>query len=134
MDKDTKAIEELRKSLNEQKKENKRNVLLEMIYNDEYQQDEDAPGYESVPEFNNEEHATEQGASGEGGQTNAPIEKPLPSEQSVDPEISKIFANIRQAVINGLAKLSQKPESVEYSVMKKILQIVDKPVETQDKQ
>jgi hypothetical protein len=87
-----------------------------------------------MPEFNNEEHATEQGASGEGGQTNAPIEKPLPSEQSVDPEISKIFANIRQAVINGLAKLSQKPESVEYSVMKKILQIVDKPVETQDKQ
>lgn len=133
MDKNTKAIEELRKSLNEQKKENKRNVLLEMIYNDEYEQDEDSPGYESVPELAHE--GGEDGeASGEGGQTNAPIEKPLPSEQSVDPEISKIFANIRQAVINGLAKLSQKPESVEYSVMKKILQIVDKPVETQDRQ
>ena len=133
MNKNTKAIEELRKSLNKQKKENKRNVLLEMIYNDEYEQDEDSPGYESVPELAHEGAEGEE-AYGEGGQTNAPIEKPLPSEQSVDPEISKIFANIRQAVINGLAKLSQKPESVEYSVMKKILQIVDKPVETQDKQ
>lgn len=129
MDKNTKAIEELRKSLNKQKKENKRNVLLEMIYNDEYEQDEDSPGYESVPELPHES-----GEDREAYGENTPIEKPLPSEQSVDPEISKIFANIRQAVINGLAKLSQKPESVEYSVMKKILQIVDKPVETQEKQ
>lgn len=132
MNKNTKPIEELRKSLNKQKKENKRNVLLEMIYNDEYEQDEDSPGYESVPELAHEE-AQEGEAYGEGGQTNAPIEKPLPEEKGTDPEIMEIFSNIRQAVINGLAKLANKPDSISYDTMKKLLAIVDKPIEAANK-
>lgn len=128
MDKNKKAIEELRKSLNEQKKENKRNVLLEMIYNDEYQQDEDSPGYESVPELPHEGGEGEE-AYGE----NTPINKPLPEEKGNDPEIMEIFSNIRQAVINGLAKLANKPDTVSYDTMKKLLAIVDKPIEAANK-
>lgn len=130
MDKNTKAIEELRKSLNEQKKENKRNVLLEMIYNDEYQQDEDSPGYESVPELPHEG-----GEDGEAyGEENTPIDKPLPEEKGNDPEIMEIFSNIRQAVINGLAKLANKPDTISYDTMKKLLAIVDKPIEAANKE
>jgi len=128
MDKNTKAIEELRKSLNEQKKEIKKNVLLEMIYNDEYKQDEDSPGYESVPEL-----AHEEAQEGEAYGENTPIDKPLPEEKGNDPEIMEIFSNIRQAVINGLAKLANKPDTISYDTMKKLLAIVDKPIEAANK-
>ena len=128
MDKNTKAIEELRKSLNEQKKENKRNVLLEMIYNDEYEQDEDSPGYESIPELPHEG-----GVDRETYGENTPINKPLPEEKGNDPEIMEIFSNIRQAVINGLAKLANKPDTISYDTMKKLLAIVDKPIEAANK-
>lgn len=129
MDKNTKAIEELRKSLNEQKKESKRNILLEMIYNDEYEQDEDSPGYESIPELPHES-GENGGAYGE----NTPINKPLPEEKGNDPEIMEIFSNIRQAVINGLAKLANKPDTISYDTMKKLLAIVDKPIEAANKE
>ena len=129
MDKNTKPIEELRKSLNEQKKENKRNVLLEMIYNDNYEQDEDTPGYESMPELPNENQP-----GGEASGENAPIDKPLPSEQSLDPEILEMFASIRHAVLLGLQKLEKKPYSTEYDILRKLLQLIDKPIDTANKE
>ena len=56
--------------------------------------------------------------------------------QSIEFFISNIIVsvkNIRLAVIKGLAKLAEKPETVEYDTLKKILGIVDKPIETQAK-
>lgn len=129
MDKNTKAIEELRKSLNESRKENKKTSLLEMIYNDEYEQDENSPGYESVPEL-----AHEEAQEGEAYGENKPITKALPEENGSDPEIMEIFSNIRQAVISGLAKLANKPDTVSYDTMKKLLAIVDKPIEVANKE
>lgn len=129
MDKNTKAIEELRKSLNESRQENKKISIMEMIYNDEVEKYEDAPGYESVPELAHEE-AQEEEAYGEN---NKPITKTLPEENGNDSEIMEIFSNIRQAVISGLAKLANKPDTVSYDTMKKLLAIVDKPIEVANK-
>lgn len=127
MDKNTKAIEELRKSLNEQKKENKRNVLLEMIYNDEYQQDEDTPGYESVPELPHE--GGEDGeAYGEKTQ-NAQDNQASPNDGGIDPQIMDLFANIRHAVLDGLQHFEKKPYSKEYDILSKLLALVDKSVD-----
>lgn len=131
MEKNKKAIDLLRKSLGEQSKTRKKITLAEMIYNDNYQQEEDSPGYESMPEFDSEEHAD---FSDERQMGNKPIEKQLPSERTSDPEIMNILSNIRMAVINGLAKLAKKPETVEYDTLKKILQIVDKPIDAVNKE
>ena len=129
MDKDTKAIEELRKSLNESRQENKKISIMEMIYNDEVEKYEDAPGYESVPEL-----APEEAQEGEASGKTTPINKPLPEEKGNDPERMEIFSNIRQAVINGLAKLANKPDTISYDTMKKLLAIVDKPIEAANKE
>ena len=130
MDKNTKAIEELRKSLNEQKKENKRNVLLEMIYNDEYEQDEDTPGYESVPELAHE--GGEDGeAYGEKGQNtqNAQDNQASQNDGGIDPQIMDLFANIRHAVLDGLVHFEKKPYSREYDILSKLLKLVDQSVD-----
>jgi hypothetical protein len=130
MDKNTKAIEELRKSLNEQKKENKRNILLEMIYNDEYEQDEDTPGYESVPELPHEE-AKEGEAYGEKEQNtqNAQDNQASQNDGGIDPQIMDLFANIRHAVLDGLQHFEKKPYSKEYDILSKLLKLVDQSVE-----
>ena len=127
MDKKYTAIESLRKNLNESRKPEKKITLKEMIYNDEYEEYEDGPGYESVPELPHEN-------AQENGQNNEPIEGELPSERTTDPEIMEILSNIRMAVINGLAKLAKKPQTVEYDVLKKILGIVDKPIDVTNKE
>lgn len=122
-------IEILRESLSDKKETQKKKMLLsEMIYGDDYgyEQQEDSPGYENEPEIGGEPVQ-------DGGNEMKPIQGDLPSERTNDPEIMEILSNIRLAVIKGLAKLATKPETQEYSVLKKILQIVDKPVETQDK-
>jgi len=46
------------------------------------------------------------------------------------PEIDKIFSTIRYSVISGLAQLANQSTTVEYDTLKKILAIVDKPVES----
>ena len=117
--------------LSEQKAQKKRVTLNEMIYNDEYENYEDSLGYESVPEIKGEDGMT----SGENGQ-NKPIDRKtqLPGESIEDPEIMKMLSDIRLAVINGLAKLANKPESNLYDCLKKVLVIIDKPIETNSKQ
>ncbi|MBP5723033.1 MAG: hypothetical protein J6X18_05605 [Bacteroidales bacterium] len=131
MNKKYTAIESLRKNLNESRKPEKKITLKEMIYDDEYEEYEDSPGYESVPELPHE-NAQENGADGE----NKPIDrnKPIPGEAEQDPEIMKMLSDIRLAVINGLAKLANKPDSTLYDCLKKVLTIIDKPIEVANKQ
>ena len=120
MNKKIKPIDSLRNAFKNDTKKEKRLTLNEMIYNDEYEEYEDSPGYESVPDIGGEN--TEQKST-----------KQVPVDTNEDPEISEMLSNIRVAVIQGLAKLANKPESMYYSVLKKVLQLVDKPVETQEK-
>ncbi len=130
MNQNIKAIDELRNTLNESKTGEKKVTLKEMIYNDEVEQYEDGPGYESVPELPYESGTEKEASVGE----NKPITKTLPEENGNDPEIMEIFSNIRQAVISGLAKLANKPDTVSYDTMKKLLAIVDKPIEVANKE
>ena len=129
MNKNTNAIESLRNALNEQKEE-KRITLNEMIYNDEYEKYEDTPGYDNVPEIEGEETQNQENAQ------NKPIDRKtqLPGESIEDPEIMNMLSDIRLAVINGLAKLANKPESNLYDCLKKVLVIIDKPIEISNKQ
>ena len=61
-----------------------------------------------------------------------PVGEPIePTENTANnPEIDKIFSTIRYSVISGLAKLANQSTTVEYDTLKKILAIVDKPVES----
>ena len=133
MNKNIRPIDSLRNALNEQPKKRKRITLNEMIYGDDYgyEQEEDAPGYENEPEIGGEPIQ-------DGGMNadNKPIDrnKPIPGEYEQDPEIMKMLSDIRLAVINGLAKLANKPDSNLYDCLKKVLTIIDKPIETANKE
>ena len=122
MDKKNKAIETLRNALNESKPEKKRITLNEMIYNDAYED------YDEEPQFNDSEELEDRIMSQESEQV-TPIEKNVPLTVDEDPEIMDMLAEIRIAVINGLAKLAKKPNSNYYDVLKKVLQAIDKPIE-----
>lgn len=122
MDKKIKPIDSLRMAFDEDSKKVKRLTLNEMIYNDEYEEYEDSPGYETVPDIDGVDKS---------GRTH--IQKGTTNEIVNDPEIMTMLSNIRVAVIQGLVKLANKPESVEYSLLKKVLQLIDKQVETQEK-
>ena len=126
MKKNTNTIDYLRKSLNESSKPSKRLTLKEMIYDDEYEQYEDGPGYENVSSITPK-------IDSEPSQENAPIDKPLQNEMAPDPEIVEMLSKIRLSVINGLAKLANKPENSYYDLLKKLLQLVDKPIEMANK-
>lgn len=108
------------------KKTSKPHTLMEMVFSDHMGQEPnemDNPGYDTAPTPNEPM----------GGDEMQPIQGELPSEQVADPEIQSILSNIRLAVIKGLGKLAEKPQSVEYDTLKRILSIVDKPIETQNK-
>ena len=123
MNKNIKPIDSLRNAFKEETpKKERRLTLNEMIYNDEYEEYEDSPGYENVPDIGGEEKPE-----------TAPAQKGSENEMANDPEIMEMLSNIRVAVIQGLAKLANRPETVEYSLMKKVLQLIDKQVETQEK-
>lgn len=123
MNKNIKPIDSLRNAFKEETpKKERRLTLNEMIYNDEYEEYEDSPGYENVPDIGGEEKPE-----------TAPVQKGSENEMANDPEIMEMLSNIRVAVIQGLAKLANRPETVEYSLMKKVLQLIDKQVETQEK-
>ena len=117
---------------NPQSKKKEKMSLMEMVFNDQMgnPQEIDNPGYDTAP-LPNEPVDNEQPNNGGDMQ---PMQGQLPSEQINDPEIQSILANIRLAVIKGLAKLAEKPQTVEYDTLKKILGIVDKPIEAQNKQ
>ncbi len=125
MDKKIKPIDSLRNAFKNDTKKEKRLTLNEMIYNDEYEEYEDGPGYENVPDIGGEN--TEETMSG-----GKPIDRALPSEQNEDPELMEIFANIRHAVLVGLQKLERKPYTVEFDTLSKILQIVNKPIKPEN--
>ena len=109
---------------------NKRQTLMEMVFSSPSENEMDNPGYDTTPLPN--EPMDEPQPMGNGDDM-SPIQGQVPSEQVADPEIKEILSNIRLAVIKGLAKLAQKPETVEYDTLKRILTIVDKPIETQAK-
>lgn len=62
-----------------------------------------------------------------------PEKSEVAPDKGTSPEVGGILASIRLAVIQGLAKLAERPDTVEYDVLKKILTIVDKPMEQNTK-
>ena len=109
--------------------------LMEMVFNAPNEMEADNPGYDTatLPNEPVDTPDAQPQAQPQGGDDMTPIQGQVPSEQVNDPEIKGILSNIRLAVIKGLAKLAEKPETVEYDTLKKILGIVDKPIETQAK-
>lgn len=105
--------------------------LMEMVFNSPNEMETDNPGYDTAA-LPNEPMDTPD-TQIQDNDDMAPIDGQIPSERMADPEISGILSNIRLAVIKGLAKLAEKPDTVEYDTLKKILTIVDKPIETQSK-
>lgn len=105
-------------------KRKKKTTLMEMVFNDQMgrnPQETDNPGYDdSTTEYEPDSYDDMQ-----------PMQGQTPSEQqtAVDPEIQQMLADIRLAVIKGLSKLANDPSSAYYDCLKKILTIVDKPVE-----
>ena len=126
MDKNTKLINEMKSALNPEQPKKKKVTLTEMVFggNDynPYEEEEPAPEQGNVP-----------AEGGENPDDLDPIQKPLPSEQSADPEIQSILSNIRLAVIKGLAKLAEKPQTPEYQLLSKMLSTIDKPIGDQMK-
>ena len=108
---------------------------MEMVFISPNEMEADNPGYDTatLPNEPVDTPDAQPQAQPQGGDDMTPIQGQVPSEQVNDPEIKSILSNIRLAVIKGLAKLAEKPETVEYDTLKKILGIVDKPIETQAK-
>lgn len=114
------------------KEEKKKMTLMEMVFNDQMgmnPQEIDNPGYDDSmgeePEMGAQQTAPQQ--------NDQPIQKDIDSMQGVDPEIKNMFNEIRVAVIKGLEKLANNPENQFYDCLKKILAIIDKPIETENK-
>lgn len=107
-------------------KKDKKNTLMEMVFNDQMEmnpEEIDNPGYDtSSIEF-------------ESMEDSAPttVKEELPVEQTGNPEIKNMLAEIRVAVIKGLQALANQPESQYYDCLKKILTIIDKPIETESR-
>lgn len=130
---------DIRKRL-EQLDEAKNGKLKSLIFEDSYLKD-----YEDF-NIDNEEPAPEaevpaqpamdEPAAPAKPQSEPAMEEPVgepiePTENTANnPEIDKIFSTIRYSVISGLAKLANQSTTVEYDTLKKILAIVDKPVES----
>ena len=136
MDKNTKLINEMKSALNPktEQKERKKITLSEMVFsgNDYNPYEEEEPEQEPAPE---QQPAPEQAMPSEDENPDnlSPIQGQLPSEQSADPEIQSILSNIRLAVIKGLAKLAEKPQTPEYQLLSKMLSTIDKPIGDQAK-
>lgn len=113
-DQSKKLISEMKELLSG--KPQKKLTLESMVFNDDYD-NEDYGMYGG-------EDQEQQIRQGEEEQVNE-----LPSMGGGDGEINKILSDIRLAVIKGLAKLATQPDSVEYDTLKKILVIIDKPIE-----
>lgn len=132
MAKDTRQlINELRQDLHGVKPaKNRRQTLMEMVFSSPTENEMDNPGYDAAP-LPNEPMDEPQPMDNGGDMT--PIQGQVPSEQTADPEVKAILSNIRLAVIKGLAKLAEKPETAEYQMLSKLLSTVDKPIDAQPK-
>lgn len=96
----------------------KKHTIMEMVFNDQSMVDPDEidnPGYDAEPD------------SFEPMNDNEPRRK----QAYNDPEIQDLIANIRVSVLDGLRKLAKHPESPQYDMLKKVYNIIDKSVETQ---
>lgn len=115
-----------------EKEEKKSMTLMEMVFSNQMNPQEiDNPGYDTSAggtEPDMMQHEPQQNGDIK------PIQGTLPSEAAMDPEIKGMLDDIRVAVIKALAKLANRSESIEYDLMKKILVLIDKPIETQNKQ
>ena len=49
-----------------------------------------------------------------------------------DPEVTQLINKIRQIALQGIAKLANNPSSLQYDALKKVWQIIDKTVETNE--
>ena len=111
------------------KEEKKSMTLMEMVFNNDMNPQEiDNPGYDTNTGINEPDSMPQQTAGDE-----QPIQKNIDGMQQVDPEIKKMLSEIRFAVIKGLQKLANNPENQYYDCLKKILTIIDKPIETENK-
>lgn len=132
---------DIRKRL-EQLDEAKNGKLKSLIFEDSYLKDyedfnidneEPAPAPEAPAQPAVEEPAPAAPADPQAEPAmEEPVGEPIePTENTANnPEIDKIFSTIRYSVISGLAKLANQSTTVEYDTLKKILAIVDKPVES----
>ena len=126
MNSNTKLINEMKSALTGKQDGTKKKITLaEMVFSgNEYSpyEEEEGPAQEEAM------------AADEGNEENMePIQGQLPSEESADPEIQSILSNIRLAVIKGLAKLAEKPQTPEYQLLSKMLATIDKPIGDQAK-
>ena len=111
------------------KEEKKSMTLMEMVFNNDMNPQEiDNPGYDTSAGVDEPNSMVQQTAGDE-----QPIQKNIDGMQQVDPEIKKMLSEIRFAVIKGLQKLANNPENQYYDCLKKILTIIDKPIETENK-
>lgn len=55
-----------------------------------------------------------------------------PQQVAADPEVTQYINQIRQIALQGIAKLANNPSSLQYDALKKVWQIIDKTVETND--
>lgn len=112
-------ISEMKQLLSEKPERKERKLTIEsMVFDDDYGENDYGEYGDEMPkqEAPREEHGDEEFGD------NVP-------EAGGNTEIGKILSNIRLAVIKGLAQLASKPDSIEYDTLKKILVIVDKPIE-----
>lgn len=97
----------------------KKHTIMEMVFNDQSMVDPDEidnPGYDAAPD------SFEPMDDNEAQQKQAAYN---------DPEIQDMISNIRVSVLDGLRKLAKHPESPQYDMLKKVYNIIDKTVETQ---
>lgn len=56
-----------------------------------------------------------------------------PSDSGVESEVKPMIDQIRKMALQGISKLAEHPESETYNTLKKIWQLVDKAIESQNK-
>lgn len=105
-----KLITEMRQMLND-----KKNLTVESLVFNESEEDY---GYnEEVPTENDYEIDVET----------------APNCNSIETEVKPIINQIRKITLQGISKLAEYPECETYNTLKKIWQIVDKAIESQNK-
>lgn len=102
-------LTQLRMLMNETRTPARKNRILEGIFANPEETDE--PGYDTVGGMEEDDGAHEQ----------------LPQGM---PDMKQTFANIRKAIISGIAMLANYPQSIEYDALKKMLTMIDKPLDT----
>lgn len=56
-----------------------------------------------------------------------------PNSNGIESEVKPMIDQIRKMALQGISKLAEHPESETYNTLKKIWQLVDKAIESQNK-